>query len=121
MNEGNPEIQHQPTQVLTGTISMDERDYDSLVGIAEGHCPKEQGGRGQLNKRVNFSQPFSEPPQVLLAFSTIEADLNRGRNRGTRLNAEAKHIDKEGFTYDLHTWCDAEVWWVRASWIAVGN
>lgn len=115
-------LEDRDVQVQTGSITLDPRDpgYSSLTEVGLEDCPKERGRRGDLNGRVSFPEPFLSPPKVLIAFSIIETDLEPG-NRGTRLVVEATHVDKEGFNYDLYTWCNGQVWWVRASWMAVGK
>ena len=115
-------LQGDVLKVQTGSITLDPRDpgYSLLTEVNVGECPKEQGRRGDLNRRVSFPEPFLSPPKVLIAFSIIETDLEVG-NRGTRLVVQATHVDREGFNYDLYTWCNGQVWWVRASWMAVGK
>ena len=102
----------------TGMVEIYKKEVPELWNVESGHCPEgDKGKRGKLNRRVNFSKAFESPPEVLMALSNL--DFSRKRN--LRIAIFVRNIDKEGFDYDLHTWCDTQVRRARAFWIAVAT
>ena len=109
-------------QVFTGRVRIHRDQIPNLESIPLSHCPKspEKAYRGIVNGRVNFPQPFSSPPEVLMALTQIGiGDI--AAERGLRLTVEPAHIDEKGFNYSLYTWCNTQIAAAIASWIAVGK
>ena len=105
-------------QVQTGIVEIHKDKMAHIWDVQQNHCPRgREGQRGELSGRVNFPEPFSSPPQVLLALS----GLDFASDRNIRIRAIASKVDEAGFDYLLYTWCNTRVWWIRASWIAVAE
>ena len=85
-------------------------------------CPEGRPGlRGAVGERMVFSTPFSEPPRVVLSLNLIDHVIDSGLINNLRIDAAVTEVDTRGFNYNLHTWCNTDIWSVRISWIAYGH
>ena len=71
-------------------------------------------GRGSFRERVSFSQPFEEPPTLLIAISGLDI-----RNDYTSVIAEAERVAVDGFALRIST-VQGGVQEVRLNWMAIG-
>ena len=110
------------TWLQVGQVLAYEKSIPSLVKPPprkpSGECRRwsePRGMRGQINKRVDFEQPFKSEPHVVMALSVLDVS----GSKGMRVRAHVESVDNEGFTYSLHTWCNTKVHSVRAVWVAI--
>ena len=90
-------------QVQVGTFSS------SGTGLSTG------SGERQMTVTVSFPKSFSEKPKVIVGLTMIDA----AGNVGTRVNAIAEGISRDGFTVIVKTWADSKVYGVSGSWVAI--
>ncbi|KAI9457317.1 hypothetical protein BJY52DRAFT_507024 [Lactarius psammicola] len=64
--------------------------------------------------RIDFERPFVTPPKVVVFFNHLEFD----RNRDWRVITTASDIDADGFTLNIKTWSDTNLYCAQACWIA---
>ena len=102
--------------VQSGTFAMVARNTRGLRDASA--CPAAETGdayRGTLNGRINFSQEFSENPEVVLALR--EASISPV----TRLNLAVTTVDEKGFNYSFTTHCTTIIYDADAVWVAHGR
>jgi hypothetical protein len=75
-------------------------------------------GTGERESRhaVNFTEPFLEPPSVMVSASMWDID----HKHNARMDLRAERITANGFELVFRTWQDSRVARVRADWIALG-
>lgn len=95
-------------------------DQGSLVLFSD----FEEGGEmwtGKGDRRhetpVLFSEPFREPPSVLVSLSMWDMDQKHNH----RADISARDITEAGFAIVFQTWGDTRVARVRADWLAMGS
>ena len=71
-------------------------------------------GRGSFRDRVSFSQPFEEPPKLIIAISGL--DIRTGYT--TSVIAEAERVAVDGFALRIST-VQGGVQEVRLNWVAI--
>ena len=71
-------------------------------------------GRGTFRDRVAFSQPFEEPPKIIIAISGLDI-----RNDYTSVIAEAERVAGDGFGLRIGT-VQGGVQEVTLNWLAIG-
>ena len=98
-----PLVNHSPYPLAA------QRGDDALKGIVGG--------------RVDFAVPFSRPPEVHIALSSLNT-YNGGNN--FRVSVRVQSVDRDGFEYELYTWTTANVHGTStllysggASWVAL--
>lgn len=99
-------------RVESGNIYLNHKDNPDLRRTDQ--CPSE---RGSIGERIEFSIPFKETPRVVLSLNLLDHVM--GQN--LRITADVAEIDTHGFSYNLNTWCNTDIWAVRAAWIAYGH
>lgn len=63
---------------------------------------------------VTFDVPFDDDPEV----GTFMHFFDHSNVQNTRIICTAVMITKEGFTLEVGTWGDSELWAVKVSWVA---
>ena len=105
-----------PLRIESGVIDLHHSDSPDLRRTDQ--CPSE---RGHIDKRIEFSTPFKKPPEVVLSLNLLDHVIDGGLANNLRIRADVVAIDTHGFDYNLNTWCNTDIWAVRASWIAYGQ
>ena len=96
----------------SGTIRLHHDDYREFLNVTRGENPT------VVRNSVRFDRPFSSIPKVVIALSGLGADNNR--HRDLSFGYQITHVEKEGFEYEFEIHVKTQLWWVIASWIAVG-
>lgn len=65
-------------------------------------------------KRVDFAEPFSALPAVLVSIRALDAS----KEANTRIIVSAANIDARGFTMRFQTWSDSRIYDIIIDWIA---
>ncbi len=78
-------------------------------------CDRKGSGRFVRNY-IRFSQPFSNPPQIVLGLSY--EDVYKGATH--RIKVIATDIDNHGFFLEIHTWGHTQVWGADVNLLAYG-
>ena len=65
-------------------------------------------------KRVDFAEPFSALPTVLVAIRALDTS----KDANTRIIVSAANIDARGFEMRFQTWSDSKVYDIIIDWIA---
>ncbi|KAF5620265.1 ATP synthase subunits region orf 7 [Fusarium sp. NRRL 52700] len=92
-------------------LSFEKEDQRVQTGNAEW---KDLSGEKSRTTYWRFPKPFKTIPEVVIFITGF--DTLQGRN--IRINVSASDIDRNGFTVNMKTWDDAEVYNLTASWIA---
>jgi hypothetical protein len=77
----------------------------------------EGSGSRATEYTVPFNFTFKEPPAV--QFSIIGMDVMKEGN--TRFNIEILEIKKDSFKIRYKTWNDTQIWFIKISWMAIGQ
>ena len=73
------------------------------------------GGR-RVARYIKFPVPFTNKPQVLVAFSLM--DVYKGINN--RISCWASYITRHGFYLYIGTWADSKIYGARCNYLAHG-
>ena len=105
--------------IETGTVRINKTKFPDLGKTDE--CPQgPEGRRGALNFRQDFKKDFELAPEMMVALNYLSEGHREQNNIRIETKVEVKHIDKEGFNFDLFTWCDTHLWGAGMSWVAYG-
>lgn len=74
-------------------------------------------GPRSAQRDVTFSEPYRDPPQVMVSLSMF--DMDQASNQRADLTAE--DVTEIGFTLVFRTWGDTRVARVRADWMSIGE
>ncbi|MDQ1589436.1 MAG: hypothetical protein QOG71_63 [Pyrinomonadaceae bacterium] len=82
-------------------------------------------GSGFSRKRffrdtINFSQPFAEPPKVIIAISGFDV-YDVGETFRASLDVQAEHITADGFTVKFNAYETSRVRGLTVDWLAIGT
>ena len=82
------------------------------------------GGSGFSSKRIyrdkiNFSQPFENPPRVLIAISGF--DISDVGDFRSNLDVQAERITADGFTVLFNAYDNSRVRSLTVDWLAFGT
>ncbi len=96
---------------------MDQGDIEIFSEFEDGGTMWAGAGPRERRQRVQFSEPFNQPPVVHLSCSLVDMAA------GTAYRAElvAEHITEEGFEVVFRSWNDTRVARIRAAWMSIGN
>jgi hypothetical protein len=83
------------------------------------------GGSGFSSKRffrdkINFSQPFENPPKVMVAISGFHI-YDVGETFLASLDVQAERITTEGFTVQFNAYDSSRVRGLTVDWLAIGT
>lgn len=84
----------------------------SLVGSGFSH-------KRFFTDKINFSQPFENPPKVLIAISGFDIS-DVGESFRSSLNVQAARITTEGFTVQFNAYETSTVRELTVDWLAIG-
>ncbi|KAM5342766.1 hypothetical protein ACJ41O_013732 [Fusarium nematophilum] len=70
--------------------------------------------RPKTSRQIQFARAYSAPPKVVVWLN----QLDFARNKNWRVTATATAVTSTGFTINLDTWADTELYTATASWIA---
>ena len=87
-------------------------DMDFLTGEHMRYLWKEPNAPASV--RIDFERPFNTPPKVVVFFNCLE--FMAGHNR--RVVTDASNIDANGFTLNIETWSDTNLYCAQTCWIA---
>jgi len=104
-----------------------KRLQNHLVGIDQGSVimfsdfeedgPMWSGdGDRMRRRRIDFGEPFRNPPAVQVSLTMWDMDQTRNQ----RADISAEDVSEIGFDLVFRTWGDTRVARVRADWIAFG-
>lgn len=107
-------------RIESGNIDLHKDKHPDLRRTDQ--CPSV---RGEIGKRIEFSNPFKKPPRVVLSLNLLDHVIDKNPqakvDQNLRIRADiVEPPDTHGFQYNLNTWCHTDIWAVRASWIAYG-
>ncbi|KYR00154.1 discoidin II [Tieghemostelium lacteum] len=94
------------TMVQVGSVSIGNRDLNSGSGLRE------------TIRRVTFDKPFTKIPMVSIGCSLVDAT---GDGQQMRWNITTKNIQCTGFDMVFSTWCNNQIYDLRAEYTAVGQ
>lgn len=83
-----------------------------------GACPSV---RGDVGRYVKFETPFIEKPKVVMSLTFLDHVIDQGLINNLRITAEVVETFPDGFSYNVNTWCNTDIWAARVSWIAYGR
>ncbi len=83
------------------------------------------GGSGFSSKRffrdkINFPQPFENPPKVMIAISGFDIS-DVGESFRANLDVQAERITTEGFTVRFNAYDTSRVRGLTIDWLAIGT
>ena len=110
------ELQSGP-RVQSGIVGMTIFPELDLVILPE-LTNRSGSNRGVRGGRVEFDEPFSSAPEVIIALRQLDAG---GGQQNTRISVVITAVDREGFNYNFYTWADTDIYTTMASWIAVAR
>lgn len=84
----------------------------SLAGI--GFSPKRI-----FTDKINFAQPFNNPPKVIIAISGFNIS-DVGESFRASLDVHAERITTEGFTVQFVAYDSSRVQGLTVDWLAIG-
>ena len=121
MAESNGGVGGRYIGIESGVVEMSRDKLDALVYRGP-RDPCKNEDRGILGARRNFETPFLEAPKVVVALQAIDIAVEDKTTSAVRIRARVPpdKIDKDGFSYELVTWCNTTVYWAAMSWIAHG-
>ena len=76
--------------------------------------------RRSFTDKVKFSQPFADPPKVLVAISGFDIS-DVGESFRSSLDVQATHITAEGFSVQFNAYETSRVHGLTVDWLAVGT
>ena len=103
-------------RIESGNIDLRHRDNPALRHSDD--CPSV---RGDVRKREPFSTPFEKPSEIVLSLNLLDHVIIESLLNNLRIRADVVEIDTHGFVYNFNTWCNTDIYAVRASWIAYGH
>ncbi|CCT73219.1 uncharacterized protein FFUJ_10099 [Fusarium fujikuroi IMI 58289] len=92
-------------------LSFEEEDQRVQTGHTEWKYLS--GGKSRSTHR-SFTKPFRTIPEVIVFITGF--DTLKGRN--IRISVSASKVDRNGFTVNMETWADSEIYNLTVSWIA---
>ena len=104
-------------RVQSGIVGMTIYPDPDLVILPE-LTNRSGSNRGIMGERVEFDEPFSSAPEVIIALRYLDAG---GGQQNTRISVVVTAVDREGFNYNFFTWSDTDIYMTVASWIAVAR
>lgn len=101
------------------------RIENGRYGAGEFHERWSLGGIGFNSKRmfrdkINFSQPFENPPKVLIAISGFNIS-DVGDSFRVNLDVQVERITTEGFTVQFNAYDNSRVSGLTIDWLAIGT
>ena len=103
-----------------------EKLYRIESGVFWGSDKRTKGWKGTLSdakgdnrfirQYIQFDRAFKQPPKVVLGISYA----NVSREATHRLRVIAVEIECKGFTLEIHTWGNTEVFGCEVNWLAYG-
>ena len=106
------------TAITSGVVTIHKGEHPELMKVPAGdQMPRH--ARGELNKRVEFDQAFSDKLDIMVALRYVDHIIRDGKSN-VRIRARVLDVDEKGFNIELVTWGDSEVWHAEMSWIAYG-
>lgn len=103
-------------RIESGNITIDHHSNPTLRHT--GACPSI---RGDVGRYIKFETPFAEKPKVVLSLNLLDHVIDRGLINNLRITAEVVEVFSDGFSYNVNTWCNTDIWAARVSWIAYGR
>lgn len=100
----------------TAGITIDSGNLSTWRGRAANWNLWDGTGERRFRHHVDFSQSFSEVPQVVTSIDMLDI----AENHNSRLRVKAENITQEGFDAVICTWADTQVWGVGVNWVAYG-
>lgn len=94
-------------------IAANDRDFQCGSFATTDDHPWNQP-QATTSRRINFTQPYAQPPQVVVWLNQL--DMDKGHN--WRVKAYASDINATGFTIHIDTWADTILYSATTSWIA---
>ena len=85
------------------------------AGMSHPHWGLNERGRASFRDRVSFSQPFTEPPRLIIALSGLDIR----NDYAASVTAEAERVAVDGFNLRIST-ADGGVQEVTLTWLAIG-
>jgi hypothetical protein len=90
----------------------------------ESHERWNLGGSGFSRKRIfrdhiNFSQPFEDSPEVIIAISGFDI-FDNGETFHISVDVQAERVTKEGFTVQFNAYDASKVRGLTVDWLAIG-
>ncbi|MBF0184612.1 MAG: H-type lectin domain-containing protein [Magnetococcales bacterium] len=70
----------------------------------------------QFRQRITFTQPFAQPPKIMLGITLLELPGEK-----LRLQARAEEIDRHGFTLLFESRSDSRIEEMQVDWFAVAE
>lgn len=104
-------------RLLNHLIGIEQGDALLFSDFEDGGPMWLGSGPRSVRRQVSFSQPFREPPTVIVNMSMW--DVDQGSNQ--RGDISAQNVTRDGFELVFKTWGDTRVARVRASWTAMGQ
>jgi len=98
------------------TIGVDNGDVMLFSEFEDGGSMWTGHGQRERRRRINFSEPFREPPHVQVSMSLWDIDASTV----TRADIGAEAVTDTGFDMVFRTWGDTRVARARLAWTAIG-
>ena len=80
-----------------------------------------ENNRGSMNQRIEFETRFRQVPKVMVSLAALDHVIDSGVINNLRISVAVVSVDREGFNYNMNTWCNTDLYSARMSWIAYGN
>lgn len=107
------------TQIEIGEIDTHEEYRKQQLG----HYVVTENGKPH-KQHVKFKKEFSEAPDVIVAFSLIDSEINiehQESPKSIRVKLKAQDITKEGFNLRFSSWDTSRSFQAKAVYIALGK
>jgi hypothetical protein len=105
------------TRLRSHTIGVDNGDVMLFSEFEDGGSMWTGHGQRERRRRINFSEPFREPPHVQVTMSLWDIDASAV----TRADICAEAVTEAGFDMVFRTWGDTRVARARLAWTAIGS
>ena len=69
--------------------------------------------------KINFAQPFDNPPKVMIAISGFDIS-DVGESFRSSIEVQAERITTEGFTVQFNAYDTSRVRGLTVTWLAIG-
>jgi hypothetical protein len=78
------------------------------------------GRKRVFTDKINFSQPFENPPKVVIAISGFDIS-DYGETFRSSVDVRAERITAEGFTVHFNAYDTSRVRGLTVDWLAIGT
>jgi len=81
---------------------------------SHGYTLNKNKGERVVTVNVSFDVPFDVKPEIVLSVTALDAD----QKTPVRYNVSPMSISRDGFTIQIKTWEDTEIFGIAGTWLA---